>query len=142
MQRVKLLAAVFMVAVFFFSAGSQTVLADDVNWDAFSVNLVKALKSENDGLRRSAMSKVIKYGEKLNVDEAVFDVMKVFRSNNNVKDRQLALVTLHKMQNSWAMDFLKRHLSLEKDDELKHQIQYVVYEYYGTDGSKMARDTK
>lgn len=137
MQRVRLSATVLLLTVFFFLSGFQTSSAGNVDWDQFSVNLVKALKSDNIGLRQSAMNLVIKYSDKLDVNDAVFDVTKVFRSSNNEKERQLALITLYKMQNNWSMDFLKRHMKYEKNETIKHQIQAIVYEYYGSDDSKL-----
>ena len=102
--------------------------ADQVNWNAFSKNLVKAIASENEGLQRSAMRMIIHHADKVNVDQAVFDLVRIYRSNKNEKVRQLAVVALHKIQNKWAMDFLKRDLKFEDSPVLQKQILYCVNE--------------
>ena len=63
------------------------------------------------------------------VDEAVFDVVRIYRNNDNVKVRQLALNTLHKMQNNWAMDFLGRSIKFEKSPVIKKQLYCILQEY-------------
>ena len=99
---------------------------ENTDWDAFSDNLVKGLKSDNEGVRLSAMQQVITYADKVNVDDAVFDIVEVYRSHNDIKVRQLALTTLHKTNNAWAMDFLKRNLEFEKSPVLKAQIYHIL----------------
>jgi hypothetical protein len=111
-------------------SGLQMVKASDVEWAKFSKNIVKALKSDSPGLQKSAMQMVIKYGDKLDVGDAVFDVMRVFRNEKNRGERRLALAALVNMNNEWAMDFLKRQGEFEKDPVIKNQL--VSLESYET----------
>lgn len=119
-----------IVAVFI--TGLQTVNASDVDWAKFSKNTVKALKSDSPGLQKSAMQMVIKYGDKLDVGDAVFDVMRVFRNGKNRGDRRLALAALVHMDNEWAMGFLKRQSEFEKDPVIKNQLASL-----GSESNKM-----
>lgn len=98
-------------------------------WQGFSKNLVVALKSENEGLQVAAMGMVIRYGEQVNVKNAVFDVMSVYRNHENEDMRRMALVTLGQMESKWAMDFLSRAERFEKSETLRHTIQAVVKDY-------------
>jgi len=123
----------FVLLVVLMAFGLQDAYSGEAKWDNFSKNLVIALKSDNEGLRRSAMNLIVRYGESLNVDEAVFDVVQIFRYSDNQKERRLALIALYKMQNDWSMYFLKRHMKFEDNPTLKHQIAVIVQEYYGTD---------
>ncbi|TVL99762.1 MAG: hypothetical protein CV087_16625 [Candidatus Brocadia sp. WS118] len=104
--------------------------ASEVDWDAFSKNLVKALQSSNSGLQRSAMQLVIKYGNQVNVNDAVFDVMRVFRYDKDQGVRRLALTTLTNMNNKWAMGFLKRQIQFEGDPVIKKQLIAVTSDSY------------
>jgi len=131
-SRVLVLLAVVM------AFGVQGVFAGEVDWKNFSKNLVAAIKSDNEGLRRSAMNMIIKHGTKLDVDQAVFDVVRIFRNSDNQKERQLALITLYKMENNWSMGFLKRHLKFEENPAIKHQIAAIILEYYGNDDKQVA----
>ena len=117
---------------------SQEEITD---WDQFSANLVNAFKIPNDGLHKSAMCMIIRYSDKLNVDDAVFDVVKIFRSHKDVKVRQLALVTLHKMQNAWAMDFLRRHHEFEDDATIRKMNCCIVNSYYARQKTTQPADT-
>lgn len=115
--------------------GEDAVQNTKVNWTAFSRNLVKAIATQNDGLRISALSMIVKYSENLDVDDAVFDIVWIFRNSNDTRVRQLALVTLHKMENSWAMDFLKRNLKFEENETIRNQSFCIVKDYYAKKSS-------
>jgi hypothetical protein len=90
-----------------------------VNWDRLSENLVDALQSDNPGLQQSAMRLVIQFADKVDVSEATNDLMHIYRYSDNSKERQLALVTLHKIGSEYAMDFARRNMKYETDDKIK-----------------------
>jgi hypothetical protein len=119
-----ILFAGFLLLGFVYSQEQTT------DWQRFSVNLVNAFKIPNDGLHQSAMGMIIRYADKLDVDDAVFDIVRIFRSHKDSRVRQLALVTLHKMQNEWAMDFLKRHQKYEKNETIRKLNCCIVNSYY------------
>ncbi len=100
-----------------------------VNWDAFSKNLVRAIQEGNEGLQQSAMCMIIRYGDYLHVKDARFDIVRIFRSHKNPKVRQLALVTLYKIQDPWAMYFLSRNIRFEKDEAIKKLNCCIVNAY-------------
>lgn len=102
-------------------------------WNVFSKNIVKAIKSPNEGLRLSAMGMIIRYGDSLNVEDAVYDIMRLFRSHKDVRVRRLALVTLHKIQNKWVIYFLKRNQKFEKNEGILRQSCCIVYDYFARD---------
>ena len=112
-----------------FSAASANGMSEEQRWAAFSKNRVKALGSENEGLRQSAMQMVIEHRDNINVGEAVFEVMRVFRHDKNTKVRQLALRALHSINNSWANQFLRRQIQFEGDPVIhKHLVSlYAVH---------------
>lgn len=116
------------VCVFGFATANAQTKAN-VNWDLFSENLVHALKSDNAGLRHSAMQLVIRHGENLNVRDALFDVVHIFRSNKDRNVRLLALAAISKMNSNWAMYFLKRSLKFEKDPVVQRHVLAHVTEY-------------
>jgi hypothetical protein len=125
MQRIILVLLAGIVLCGFVYSQEQST-----DWQRFSVNLVKAFKVPNDGLHQSAMGMIIRYADKLDVDDAVFDIVRIFRSHKDSRVRQLALVTLHKMQNAWAMDFLKRHYKFERDAAIRKMNCCIVNGYY------------
>jgi len=125
----------------FFLLGFAYSQEQATNWEQFSVNLVNAFKIPNEGLHKSAMCMIIRYADNLQVDDAVFDVVKIFRSNKDVKVRQLALVTLHKMQNAWAMDFLRRHHKFEDDATIRKMNCCIVNSYYAKLKTTQPADT-
>jgi hypothetical protein len=88
------------------------------NWELISENLVVGLKSGNPGVQQAAMRMVIQHPEELDVNDAINELMYIYRFNNDTKMRQLALVTLHKINSEYAMDFAKRNLEFETDDKV------------------------
>jgi hypothetical protein len=117
---------IFSIAVFLVVA--QLAFAGDLDryektdWKAFSKNLVKALTLDNKGVKVAAMQNMITYSKYLNVEDATFDLIRIYRYNDNQKIRQLAVVALHHVGNNWAMDFLKRSIKFEENETIKRQI--------------------
>jgi hypothetical protein len=115
LQRLSVLVLIGIILI-----GIQSVQAQEVNWKAFSKNLVKAIQSGNDGLIVSAQLMIIK-----------------FRNNRDQKARQLALVTLTHMKSNWAMEYLKRQVQFEKDPVIKQQLIALTSESYQQTSSKV-----
>jgi hypothetical protein len=90
----------------------------DYDWERISENLIVGIQSGNPGVQQAAMRLVIQHPQKLNVDEALNDLMHIYRFNEDSKMRQLALVTLHKIGSEYAMDFAKRNLEFETDEKI------------------------
>ncbi|MBN1559094.1 hypothetical protein JW998_02510 [candidate division KSB1 bacterium] len=133
--------ASFILAIVLFSlfAIGATATAAEIDWDAFSKNLIVALKSDNPGLQQSAMCMIIQYADNLTIPRsAVFDIVKVFRSDKNDNVRLLALVTLHKIEDPWAMDFLRRHRQFERQTRVKQLCCCAVNTYYAKKDSLKA----
>lgn len=116
---------------------------ESVDWEAFSANLSKAIKSDNAGLQQSAMCMVIRYAENLAIPrDAVFEIVRVFRGDKNENVRLLALVTLHKVEDPWAMDFLRRHRRFEKEARVRKLCNCAVRVYYAKMDSLKAEKTE
>jgi hypothetical protein len=115
----------------------------NVDWDAFSKNLTKAISSGNEGLQQSAMCMIIRYGDNLTIPrETVFEIVRTFRTEKEKNVRLLALVTLHKIEDPWAMDFLKRHRRFEKEERVKQLCCCCVSTYYAKQDSIKMEKTR
>lgn len=118
-----------MVAIFV--AGIMAQSADRIektNWIAFSENLIKAVSSDNQGLKISAMQHMITYQKYLDVKDATFDLIRIYRLHPDERMRQLAAVTLESVGSSWGKDFLKRNVKFEKNEVIKRQILDYVFQ--------------
>ena len=94
------------------------------------------MASENTGVKQSAMQLIRKYGDKLKLDnDSIFELVKIYRWQKDVRYRQLALVTLYSLKDKWAMGFIKRSLEFENDPVLKHTIAAIVLDYQSNGGS-------
>ncbi|MFQ5604876.1 MAG: hypothetical protein ACE5HS_16520 [bacterium] len=96
------------------------------DWKAFSANLVKAIQTPIDGLQQSAMQQIINYSDNLDVEDAVFDIMRIYRGHKNLHVRQLALATLPKTNSNWAISFLKVLVEYEDSPVLQKQIYFIL----------------
>lgn len=122
MKRLSLLLVIVLISIPILAWSGQKAETNQVDWNAFSKNLVKAIASDNEGLQRSAMRLIIHHADKVNVDQAVFDLVRIYRYHKNEKVRQLAIVALHEIKNKWAMGFLKRDLKFQESPVLQKQI--------------------
>ncbi len=129
MKRLALVLVILLVSIPMLAWSGETAEAGQVDWNAFSKNLVEAIASDNEGLQRSAMRLIIRHADKVDVDQAVFDLVRIYRAHKNERVQQLAVVTLHKIQNSWAMDFLKRDLKFQESPVLQRQIVACLSEF-------------
>ena len=118
-----------MVAFMAFGMSTANAQEQNVDWKLVSKNLIKALASDNAGLRQSAMLMIVRHGDKLQVKDAVYDVMHVYRTSDNPCVQKLALATLHKMESKWAMGFLRVDYRFQKSDELKRMVAAILQEY-------------
>ena len=125
MKRIVIISTIFVVAFFL----SATVSSQATDFEAFSKNLVKALKSDNQGLQVSAMQKVIKYGTKVNVDAAVINIVRVYRTNKDERFRQLALAAISSMQNEWAVGIVQRDYRFERNPKIKRMMAAVLLKH-------------
>ncbi|NIV95503.1 hypothetical protein GWN42_22610, partial [candidate division KSB1 bacterium] len=96
------------------------------DWSAFSKNLVRAMKTPCEGLQLSAMQQIITYADNLHTDSAVFEVMRFYRNHQDDRVRVLALNTLHRMKNKWAMGFLRVLVEDEKSEVVKRHIYFIL----------------
>jgi hypothetical protein len=128
-QRVTIYFIAFALFVLIINSTTAIASEKNVNWDVFSENLVNALQSDNPGLQQSAMRLIIQYAEHVEVDDAVFSMMRLYRHSDNSKVRQLALVTLHKIGNQYAMDFVKRNLKFETDEKIIKLSNAILSNY-------------
>lgn len=107
MRQHSLKIASSLIVLFLLTFLTQPVKAD-TNWKHFSLNLEKALKSDNIGLQQSAMFLVIKYGNKVDVRNALTDVMKLYKNNKDEQVRELALLTIFQMDRKKALELLNK----------------------------------
>jgi hypothetical protein len=122
------LVLVITVSVLVWSNGyAQT---QQVSWDVFGKNLVKAIKTGNEGLQQSAMQLIIRHADNLNVKDAAFDIVRIFRDQKDPKVRQLAMVTLYHLKHGRAMYFLQRNIRFEKDEAVRKLNTALVKAYY------------
>jgi hypothetical protein len=105
--------------------------AEQVDWQAFSENLAVAVCSDNPGLRNSALCMVVQYAENLKIERGtIFDIVRIFRGDDDVNVRLLAMVALYKSGDSWAMDYLKRHSAFETNPRIQKLCCCAVKRYY------------
>jgi len=101
----------------------------NVNWDAFSKNLVKAVKSGHPGLQQSAMQQIIRYKDNLDVKDAVYDIALIFRFKDDQKVRRLAMVTLYAINSNKALAYIADFLKYQDCECTKKQGISMITEY-------------
>jgi len=130
-----LLWTLLVLAVFSSSLFAQSDYKQ-VDWERFSTNIEVALSSKNIGLRQSAMQMIVRYNDHLNIDKAAEKVAKEFTSSRNQEMRKLALITLYKIKDDWAVEILKKQSAKERNTAIKETIDSIVSAYENEDVQK------
>jgi hypothetical protein len=126
MKRLTSALLVVLVVLSFNSLFAQE--GKQIDWQAFSTNLIEAIKSSNDGLKMSAMQQVIRSSDSLDVALARYVVMDVFMNNKDQKVRQLALATLIKIDNPLDVGLLELHYKWEENEKIQGMIKNMLIE--------------
>lgn len=100
----------------------------EADWQAFSENLVVGLASDNDGLRASALQMIIRYGDRLDVKAAAFDVARIYRDHRDERMRHLAAVSCVHLKSNWAVSYLRMSEPFETSKRVKHSIRALLAE--------------
>lgn len=106
-------------------------LADEepqCDWCKFSECLVKSVNSDNEGVRLCAMRLIIRHADRLDVNDARYAVMDVFMNHKDPKVRQLAMVTLYKINHPLDMGLLELQLKFEEDPMIKKHLAAILFE--------------
>jgi hypothetical protein len=130
MNRIK--RSTWFIALFllgFLWLPGRSAQAAETDWQSFSANLAKALASPNHGLQQSALAQIIHYGDRLDMDAAIFDIVRIYRSHQDARVRMMALAALHKTQNHWAMEFLRRSTRFETSPKLLAALEAILNDY-------------
>ena len=98
----------------------------EARWAVFSRNIVDALESDHEGLQQGALRMIIQYGTQIDAQEAVFDVVRLYRDHEDENVRRMAVVALGTMQDPWVMDFLERSLNYERSPVIRKQIRAAL----------------
>ena len=139
MKRSMLIAAL-VLSVGFLATSAAQAQNNSTDWKQFSNALEKAISHDNYGVKLGALQQIAIYGSHLDVDGAVFDVVRVYRNAKAENERILALSALAKMKNAWAMDFLSRSVRFERSERVRDITIDVVNQYrIGPANSESAR---
>ena len=125
----KITGALIVIFIFIFSAN---IFAEGrkVNWNAFSTNLIVALKSNHRGLQESAMQRIIRYADSLDVAGGVYEIAMIFRFDDNPQMRRLAMVTLSKINTDYSLSYLCQYLKFESNPSIRLQCCKIIRDYY------------
>lgn len=111
------------------TAFANEEVVNRVDWKRYGENLGQALESGNWGLQRSALQMIIQKGDRLNYKSCAIQVLNVYLTHEHEGFRQLALVALHKIQNAWALEYLRTRIGHEKSPRLKRLMGLILTEY-------------
>ena len=128
-SKIKVIGALTVISIMLLTS---TIFAEGrkVNWEAFSTNLIVALKSNHPGLQESAMQRIIRYSDSLDITDAVYDIALIFRFDSNPGMRRLAMVTLSKINTDHSLGYLCQYLKYEDNSSIRKQCCCIIRDYY------------
>lgn len=119
--------SVLSLGLLLLSAGNAQ--SQEVDWKAFSANLVRALQSDNEGLQQSAMCLIIEHSENVNVDAGAFDLLQIFRHHENRGMRVLAMTALYKIHHNFGLFLIQRSITLDRDPLIRKRSRHLMNDY-------------
>ena len=131
MKRLSLLSALLVVLAIPVRADPPDLTppsndTDEAALIQFGENLVVALKSDNEGLKISALQHIAAFGERIDVSDARFEMVRLFRDNKDVRVRMMALAALSKANDAWIADFLYRSARYESDAKMASLMYHAA----------------
>ena len=90
MKRSMLITAL-VLSVGFLATSAVKAQDNSTDWNQFSNALKDAIAHDNYGVKLGALQQIAIYGSHLDVDGAVFDVVRVYRNAKAENERILAL---------------------------------------------------
>ena len=117
MHRVSTRISVLIIVLLVVTTGiSSSQRVQSENWELFSAGIKMALKGENPGVQQSAILMIIKYGGKLDVEDAVPDLIRHYRNANDDFSRKLALLAIFQIDKDSAFELLFEQLNAQTAD--------------------------
>lgn len=96
-------------------------------WRRASAGLSLALRSDNDGLRHSALQHIACYGPHLSLsEENMFEIVRLFRDSADERVRLAALGALVHVESGWVTDFLARSARFERSPRMTRLTRAAV----------------
>jgi hypothetical protein len=98
-----------------------------VEWNEYGNRLEAALATDHLALNHAALRLIIAYGDNFELNQdAVFNVMRIYRDDDSERARRMAVVALAEMNSDWAIKFLERSSRFEKSNTVKQTILAVL----------------
>ena len=117
MSRVSTKMSAFFIVLYVVTTGvssSQSIKSE--NWELFSEGIKMALKSPNPGVQQSAILLIIRYGEKLDIEDAVSDMISYYHNAEDDLAKKLAVLAVFRIDRSSAYDLLAVQLDSQIRD--------------------------
>ena len=117
MHRVSTRFSIFFALLLVVTTGiSSSQQIQNENWKLFSAGIKMALKGANPGVQQSAILLVIKHGDKLDIEDAVPDLIRCYRTAGDELSKKLALLAIFQVDKDTAFELLYEQLSNQTDD--------------------------
>jgi hypothetical protein len=114
MHRVSTRISVFVIVLLVVTTGiSSSQQVQSENWELFSAGIKMALKGVNTGVQQSAILLVIKYGEKLDIKDAVPDMIRCYRKATDDFSKKLTLLAIFQIDKDSAFELLFEQLNTQ-----------------------------
>lgn len=110
-------------------------LLTPAQWRAFESNIADGIRSDNEGVKQSALGQITRFGEYMDFTrDDVITVVREYRHAGIFRNRQLAITAIGSMSNRWGIEFLDMLSSTETSEQLQKSMKAVVDAYWDRNG--------
>jgi len=121
-------ATVVFILIFSFIFVTQPAIAS-TNWEAFSTNIEHSLKSGNLGVQKSAMMHIIKYSDRLKVNNALDDIIELYKTADDETTREIALLAVFSLDSKTAVELLNERVQEDFDGLMKEKLNKYLSKF-------------
>jgi hypothetical protein len=116
-------------------------LLTQAQWKSFEANVAEGIRSDNPGVRESALGQIAKFGTYMDFNQDdVITVVRIYRDGGVFRNRQLAITAIGQMDNRWGIEFLDMLRATETSPQLQKTIADVVDAYWAENGGNPYKD--
>ena len=116
-------------------------LLTQAQWASFEANVAQGIRSDNAGVRESALGQISKFGAYMDFNQDdVITVVRIYRDGGVYRNRQLAVTAVGQMNNRWGIEFIDMLSHTETSPQLQTTMRNVVEAYWAANGGSPYRD--
>ena len=113
MHSISIRLSYILLTVLIATAGASNDFNRNADWKKFSAGIRMAINSPNFGVQQAALRMIVKYGNNLDVNASLPDMVRFYRDQDDEQIRRLALLAIYRIDKEHAFKLVAEQLEVE-----------------------------